>query len=360
MNKKEQRTIVSVCTHARGGMRAVLESFYAAGVLDSSRDPIIWTHTDGKKFNNIMKFIGAITRLLNFLAFDRQRILIHCHTSMRGSYWRKILVCLLARSFGVPVFMHMHGSEFKVFYQNHGFIGKWIISKTLSCASKVLVLSDSWKNFYSTLVDTQKILVIPNFVKIPEKTSIDRILKFNHNSKHYMLFLGYVGTRKGIYDLIDAVALNLDKLENLKVLIGGNGEVEKAKNYAAAKGVINNFEFLGWVGPEQKIELLKSSDSFILPSHNEGLPVSILEAMSYGLPVIGTNVGAVASLFPKENSFWLVEAQDISTLSERIVSIISDENARKLVGHYNRALIEKFYSEEAVIPILKSAYREHF
>jgi glycosyltransferase involved in cell wall biosynthesis len=252
----------------------------------------------------------------------------------------------------------MHGSEFKNFYHNHSFLGKWIVSKTLSSASKVLVLSDSWKDFYSTLVDQRKILVIPNFVKMPEQSSDSGSVEFTHGLKHQMLFLGYVGVRKGIYDLIDAVALNSTRLDNLKILVGGNGEIEKAKEYATIKGVADKFYFLGWVGSEQKAELLKSANSFILPSRNEGLPVSILEAMSYGLPVIGTNVGAVASLYSEANGYWLVEAQDINSLSNRIVSLVSDENVGRSVGQYNRTLIRNFYSEDAVTPILKEAYRE--
>ena len=360
MRTDKKIKIVSVCTYARGGMRAVLESFYAAGVLDSTNDPILWTHIEGSTFKKLMQYISTLACLLKIIALNRKMILIHCHTSMRGSYWRKTLVCLIGRALGVPVFMHMHGSEFKSFYSNHGLIGKFIISKTLSCASKVIVLSDSWKDFYSKLVDKNKILVLPNFVKVPEPAICEKINTPEQNQEYYhrMLFLGYVGVRKGIYDLIDAVALNAKYLDKLKIIVGGNGEIDKAKEYAITKGVSSNFEFLGWIGPEEKANLLKSSNSFILPSRNEGLPVSILEAMSYGLPVISTNVGAVASLYSDANNYWLVEARDIKTLSERIVSLTSDDSTGHLIGQHNRILIKKFYSEDVIIPLLREAYNE--
>lgn len=100
-----------------------------------------------------------------------------------------------------------------------------------------------------------------------------------------------IGHNKGIYDLIGVIALHKKEFHGRqKLRAGGNGEVDKVKILIKEKKISDIVSYEGWVSGGRKVELLDVSDAYILPSYKEGLPISILEAMSYGLPMISTKV----------------------------------------------------------------------
>lgn len=100
-----------------------------------------------------------------------------------------------------------------------------------------------------------------------------------------------IGHNKGIYDLIGVIALHKKEFHGRqKLRVGGNGEVDKVKILIKEKKISDIVSYEGWVSGGRKVELLDVSDAYILPSYKEGLPISILEAMSYGLPMISTKV----------------------------------------------------------------------
>lgn len=103
-----------------------------------------------------------------------------------------------------------------------------------------------------------------------------------------LLFLGH---NKGIYDLIDVIALHKKEFHGRqKLRVGGNREVDKVNILIKEKKISDIVSYVGWVSGGRKVELLDVSDAYILPSYKEGLTISILEAMSYGLPMISTKV----------------------------------------------------------------------
>lgn len=100
-----------------------------------------------------------------------------------------------------------------------------------------------------------------------------------------------IGHNKGIYDLIGVIALHKKEFHGRQQLrVGGNREVDKVKILIKEKKISDIVSYEGWVSGGRKVELLDVSDAYILPSYKEGLPISILEAMSYGLPMISTKV----------------------------------------------------------------------
>lgn len=165
------------------------------------------------------------------------------------------------------------------------------IKKVYSKCNVLIALSEEWKERLSQIVPEDRIEIIENYSVLHEDVLEERLQRECNNT---VLFLGELGKRKGCYDIPAVIAQVKKSIPNVKfVLAGAGSEVdEKAiKKLIDEKGVSDNVEFPGWVRGDTKDKLLREADVFFLPSYNEGMPMSVLDAMGYALPVVSTNVG---------------------------------------------------------------------
>ena len=115
-------------------------------------------------------------------------------------------------------------------------------------------------------------------------------------------------------------------------MFGGDGDVEQVKEIIKQNGLENIAEFQGWVNGEKKEYLLNLADAFILPSYNEGLPISVLEAMSYSLPVISTTGGGIPEILKNGENGFIMEPGDKDAIYHAVVSLMEDKNLCKDMG----------------------------
>ncbi len=349
MNKK----VVMLSTSALGGMLSVIEGYQRDGIFERWGVEFVPTHVEGSASKKIWKFLKAFAYV--FMLAVRGRVaLLHCHVSMGGSFWRKFALASLGRRFGIPVILHLHGSETKLFYIALPSFAKRIVARQLTAASVVFVLSQSWRSFVLDVAPKAQVVVLPNYVELPEPTE-----KLSPDANINVLFLGLVGDRKGVYDLLPAFAAALKTVPQLFLRIGGNGEVEKAQALADKLGLQANVDCLGWISGDAKNDLLRDADIFVLPSYNEGLPVSILEAMSWGLPVITTAVGGIPELIKDHVNGFLISPGDIPALQNLLEQLGGNPDIRRRVGLAARESIKEEYSKEVILPILSSVYEAY-
>jgi glycosyltransferase involved in cell wall biosynthesis len=127
---------------------------------------------------------------------------------------------------------------------------------------------------------------------------------------------------------------------------------------AAELGISDSVDFLGWVDGELKLKLLRDADVFVLPSYNEGLPMSVLEAMSWAKPVIATRVGGIPELITTGTNGILIDAGDQEQLSSALLRLGHDAEYRASIGLAARQHIEGQFSDVAVLPRLENVYRQ--
>lgn len=353
MSVRPYRVVVMLCTVGRGGIRTVVESYRDDGLFAQYGVQWIATHREGSSWQRMAATSSAYLSMC-LLLLKGHVAAVHSHISMRGSFWRKAIFNSTARMFGVPTLAHLHGSEFKSFYAAQPPWRRRLIAREFERCRQVLVLSESWAEFVRSMAPKASVRILPNYVHIPERTDARSALRGDVN----VLFLGLVGARKGVFDLIPAFAKALAVLPKLRLLIGGNGEVETARALARSVGIEDRVDFLGWVSGDQKAQALRAAHIYVLPSHNEGLPVSILEAMSYGLPVIATRVGGIPELVRAGLDGLIVDAGDIDALALAILSLAESPERRHTMGEsaYERAV--RLFSKDAVLPALRQVYDE--
>jgi glycosyltransferase involved in cell wall biosynthesis len=115
-------------------------------------------------------------------------------------------------------------------------------------------------------------------------------------------------------------------------------------------------KYAGWVSGELKESLLKGADVYILPSYNEGLPISILEAMSYKLPIISTPVGGITEVVHNNINGFIIQPGDKQAMFDALNKLIEQPMLVKAMGNKSSEIVEPYYAEN-VIPKLENIYK---
>ena len=342
-------------TSSAGGVASVIRIYRETGLFDRWPIKFIATHTDidaskGAKILVALKSFGDFFRLL---VTGRVKI-VHVHTSSRGSFWRKSCFILPAVALKRPVIFHLHSGEFDRFYHDEcGVIAKSIVRYVLNHSTRIVVLSGYWRNKVSEISKNPSIVPILN--PIEDMPAVDESLERDPAT---LLYLGRLVESKGIYLLLDAVAKTCDEFPDLRLLCAGSGDTEKVKAAAEELGIAQRVELLGWVEGDAKQALLESSTIFLLPSFAEGLPMSVLESMAAGLPVIATRVGGIPDVLADGSEGLIVPPGDAAALAKAIRLLLGDEKLRTEMESRSRQRFLREFRADITIPQVESLYRE--
>ena len=308
--------------------------------------------------NNIIKIsffmLAYIKIFFNFILWKPD--IIHIHMSYKGSFDRTYLIHQLCRQFHISEVVHLHGSEFKKWYEECSNEKKKQIRNLLKEVDKFVVLGNEWKRRVEEIEPLTSIVVVNNTVSIPNKT-----VKWNKDEFH-IIFLGVLIKRKGVSDLLKAMdLLNKKKLlSKVRVSIAGTGVEETLlKKQCESLGLKDYVAFHGWTDGKRKEELLLESQLFVLPSYNEGLPMAILESMSYGLPVVSTYVGDLREAVDNGENGCLVEAGDINALADALefmIKLTEEEWGRISINSRRKA--EDKFSDKNYKSLFSNLYKE--
>ena len=336
----------------KGGMNSVIDQLMDHDWGYGFQFSYLATHVTGNFAKKTLFFAKAYMKLWKLIRQDAFDI-IHIHMSYRGSFYRKYYVTKLCKRYGRKVIIHLHGSEFKDFYNRGDAKRKGQIKELFSIADASIVLGDDWKNFVLQVAPKANVIVINNAVALPdiESKKIGETRTF--------LFLGALIQRKGVADLLDAIKqMKNQGITKFHLLIAGSGsEEEQLKEYVKINELQSYVDFLGWITKEQKSDLLKKSDALVLASYNEGLPIAILEAMSYGLPIISTNVGSIAEAVKESENGFLIEPGDVDSLTHAMTKLINDSELWKKESDMSREICEKKFSEDVFFKAVEKVYR---
>lgn len=305
----------------KGGITSVITQIrrhdWEADGVDMTFIP---TYIESNAVCKALFFAKAYVNVFFFLLLRRPDV-VYFHMSYKGSFVRKYMIHRLCRLFHIRDVVHLHGSEFQKWYDILEENKKEQVRRMLRECHMLLVLGNEWKRRIEKIEPETSICVLNNTVSIPKVR-----VKWQEG-KNKLLFLGVLIGRKGVADLIEAVHM-LDEngqLDGWQLVIAGSGEEEAALRGLAEKYQLNDkIIFTGWIDGRRKRELMRDSQIFVLPSYNEGLPMAILESMSYGMPVVATDVGDVRAAVADQVNGYVVEPGNISQLADRLARLMAD------------------------------------
>lgn len=352
MNRQRRIIMLGTDPEGRGGIASVIRLYEQAGLLDRFAVRYLPTHCDGSSLRKAWFAVSALARYV--LALAGRPTLVHVHVASRASFWRKAPFFLLAFLCRIPAILHLHGAEFELFYarecgpRQQAFV-RYIFDR---CAC-VIVLSSAWQHWARSISRNPRIVAVYNPVALPEPAP-----PWDRRQPGDILFLGRLGHRKGSYDLLEAASLLARRGRSFRLRLGGDGEVAEVRQRARELGIDDRVELLGWVRGSDKDHLLASAWLYVLPSYNEGLPVSVLEAMAAGLPVVTTPVGGIPEAVTDGAEGLLIAAGAVNELADGIERVLIDQELARTLGTAARAKVSALFSVEAVIPRIEAIYTD--
>lgn len=320
-----------------GGIASVVRGYLNSSLTLDNDMKYISSHKDGNKFKKLMVAAWAYLAFIWRCIFKRPDI-IHIHSSFGPSFYRKMIFILIGRCFSIPIVNHIHGSEFGRFYTNASGVKKYLVTKIYLMCDVIIVLSKEWKNRFEAEIKGIKVYIVSNFAVVPQNIASAK------DRKNIILFLGHIEVGKGVYDIPDVVKKVASYVPNVKFVLCGNGELDRLKRIVKEGNLENYVELTGWIDNQQRDELLNSSKIFFLPSYSEALPMSILESMAYGLPVVSTKVGGIPTVVSEGINGYLYTPGSSVDFANAIIKILCNpylwekmhkSNIKKIINRFS-------------------------
>lgn len=307
---------------AKGGMGSVL---YAYSQFLSPFNYI----TTNSRYGTVAGFFNFCMCLLRLpiLKVSGKKIL-HIHYAGKKSWLRKKLVLKFGRLLGYRTIMHCHCNLPEMTNNK----SPYKVMHTLHKADINITLATEYDKFAKNELKLPLTRVINNPICALPNVEPQR----GHTVT--FLFMGVMTAAKGVFDLIEAANLLKSHGKKFRLIVAGEGKDEADVKDLVQKYGLNDFvEFPGWIKDIEKLQNIAKSDVFILPSHSEGMPMSIIETKYYGLPTIATKTGATIDIINDSVDGCLVNIGDVEGIANAMANYIDND---ELIKSHSRKSLE--------------------
>lgn len=358
--KPKNILIIGADLTSNGGIASVIKTYNNAFLKGNYPFKMFFLKTsyykDKPKIYAIEILAKSIIRFFYFVVFKNIGLL-HIHSSSNISFLRKSIFVILGKIFNKKIVLHIHASKFyEYFMSNNQFLTKYI-AFIFSLCNVVVVLCEDWKKKLINKYPTINVKKIVNPIVLPEKF---KVINSPKSDKFTLLFVGFLIESKGIKDLLKlALLLKTSNVSDVKFIIAGKGELENYILQFIEKEQLQNIvEYIGWINGKDKDLLYLKADVFVLPSYKEGMPISVLEAMSYGLPILSTNIAGLPDIIKNNINGFLFSPGDIKTLYDKIIFLKNDTSFINIMSKNNLECIQDFSADKIFEKVLDT-YREY-
>ena len=340
--------MLGAAPETRGSIATVVDAYRSHGLF--ARWPIeyIPTHCDGPIGRNAGLAFKALQRVASALAQYR-RFALHVHVESGPAFWRDAALATPALAARCPVILHLHGAGFEASYDRADAPLRAAMRFFLERAACVIAPSESLRTWVRGITRKEAhVVYLPNPVAFDPPSSAAR--------SNLVLFLGRLEQEKGIFDLLGAVAALRPAIPDVRLVCAGDGNRIAVARYAERLGIADAVKFTGWVGPSGKRALLESAAVFALPTYDASLPISLVEAMAAGVPVVASAVGGIPEVVVDGVSGHLVAPGDTATLARHLRKLLLDRAYAQRLGAAARESARARFAPERALPKLEEIY----
>jgi glycosyltransferase involved in cell wall biosynthesis len=330
-----------------------LREHWELRVVDTSPSQKERVHGESRlRADRIVDALRILAKLIVELVRFRPDV-IHINTPLYWAFLRDGTALWLASLFGARTVIHPHRGDLPEFVGRARQPLRRFIDATLRHADCCIALSDDNRRLLEESVGPNKVRFVPNFVSLEDLAQPpDRSERTSGLVE--VLFVGWILESKGVRELL-AAAKNLPSARFTLVGPPQPDFVETVRRDLDALG--DRVRLLSPRPREEILELYRGADVFTLPSHTEGFPMVILEAMAAALPVVATSVGAIPHILEDGEQGLLIPQGDAEALETALRRLVESPQLRRNLGQQARQRVEAAFTPEAVIRQLDGIYR---
>ncbi len=353
-----------------GGMAMNVEAFLCSDVARSFAIRNVRVDLIGKfryrgflrKLTNLINAV-VLTAVVASMVVVWRPALVHVRTNSWGGFFEKAFLVLLARLGRCRTILQVHGGAFAAFYDQAGWLGRKAIRRALTVPDRVIAISREMQGTLCRVsARPDRVTVIENAVFVPERTIWDvqdRAGSLGGKARTTILFLNRIEPAKGIWELLEALGTVLERSNACARIVGPEPDCGRELHSRIGRlGLQDRIRVEPAVQGQAREKTYLGADIYVLPSHVEGMPLGLLEAMSYGLPCVATPVGGVPSVIDHDRNGLLVPLKDTQALAAAILRLTHDASARRRLGSAARQTIVDRFSWDRRAKEFVSLYRD--
>jgi glycosyltransferase involved in cell wall biosynthesis len=309
----------------------------------STRIDVIDPRGQGSAAMSIVRLAIAAFQLVMLRMVHGSEIL-HLQVSERLSFFRKGTLLLLGRLLRMRIVLHHHGAELIPFYRDAKPITKRFVRWVAMQADVNIVLGEVWRRF---LIEELGIPESRIEIRLNAAEDMKGRRRADPSNRLKLLLPANLSPRKGVSELLQAVSQLSSEGMPVTLTLAGGGQIDRYQEEASRLGIADRCTFTGWISGQSFRDLFLSHGALVLPSHNEGFPMTIIEALSAGLPVITTRVGSIPEVLRHEFTCIFVATKDVIELSAGIRRIANSPGLADELAANGRELYDRVFSIES-------------
>jgi glycosyltransferase involved in cell wall biosynthesis len=317
-------------------------------------------HVDKPDLHDVVLFVKQWWRLITLLRRERPALAYLAISQSTIGFLRDSLLTLPAWIAGAHVVLHLHGGNFKAWYESRSFLMRAYVRLVLRRVSYVAVLGESFRHLFDGLIASDRVAVVPNGIDWPVVQKPAREQYKPH--RYRILHLSTLSRLKGVLVLLAAVPMVLKVRQDMEFMLAGSwlneGDRQEAESFIAHHGLSGHVVFTGPVSAlEDKRSIYSSADLFVFPGvQQEGQPLVVLEAMASGLPVLFTDRGCLRETVIEGECGLEVRPNDPQHLADRLLWCLDHPEEVERMGRNARERFERFYTSEQLVLCLDDLF----
>lgn len=322
---------------------------------------IEYFYINTKTNSPFLKTIIILSKYLRFFISLYKYDLIHFNPPInKRAFYRDTIFISITILFRKKFIVHIHGDNDDFYNKilNNKFLNK-VFKRTFGSANKYILLGKVFINRYDQLgINCSKVNLLPNPVS-KKYFSERRIPKQLNKKTIHLLFLSRIDKLKGTEIAIETFSiLEREFPNNFYLNVCGDGPLLNVIKEMANSLTLQNIKFHGYLNEDEKIEMFNLCDLLLFTSYGEGLPVSILEAMTFGLPIISRTVGGIPDWVKNGENGYLTDSKSPEVFKNMILKLISNKELFSKMSANNIKVAKENFTPDKVKESLMKIYQE--
>lgn len=329
---------------SKGGVTSAIKLLKESSIWDKYQCYWLGTQIQGSKW---LKLYYCIKAYIYGLCLVWKYNIIHFHAVPDISLLVQFPIYFLALIGRKKIILHLHvGNQIEYYKDNKLF--RFCIKHS----NLILLLAKNWEEKFNILIQGNKVKTDYLYNAYSPVNAID----YTQRNKT-ILFAAHLNANKAYDILLKAFKEIAKKYPEWKLIIMGDGEVDKARDLAHQLNLDSQVLFTGYIVGESKQKYFQEASIYCMCSYQEGFPMVVIEAWAYGIPVITTPVGGLPDVLEEGRNASVFEFGDYIGLASKMKDLIENPNRRQEMSQYSQKFVADSFSVKSISSKLDKLYQ---